>query len=68
MIPSKRKYRNDMSLQQKQAISSKLTGRSLSQSTKNKISKSMIDYWNSLPIKPTSGQPFSNTEQPPYEE
>lgn len=68
MIPSKRKYRNDMSLQQKQAISSKLTGRSLSQSTKNKISKSMIDYWQSLPIKPTSGQTYSNTEQPPYEE
>lgn len=68
MIQVKRKYRNDMSLQQKQAISKKLRGRSLSQSTKNKISKSMTDYWNSLPIKPTSGQPFSNAEQSPYEE
>jgi len=68
MIQVKRKYRNDMSLQQKQAISKKLRGRSLSQSTKNKISKSMTDYWNSLPIKPTSGQPFSNTEQSLYDE
>lgn len=52
--PTKRRYRNDMSDQQKQAISQKLTGRTLSNDTKQKISKSMQDYWASLPMKPVT--------------
>lgn len=52
--PYKRQYRNDMSDAQKQAISQRMKGRTLSQSTKDKISKSMQDYWNSLPYKPTN--------------
>ncbi len=63
MIQAKRQFRNDMSDQQKQAISSKLRGRRLSQSTKDKISQSMVDYWNSLPMKPTPDNPFGDTEQ-----
>lgn len=63
-----RKYRNDMSDSQRQAISRKLTGRTLPQSTKDKISKSMCDYWSSLPLKPTSEEPFSDTEQSPFKD
>ena len=63
MIQAKRQFRNDMSDQQKQAISQKLKGRTLSQSTKDKISQSMIDYWDSLPLKPTPDNPFGDTEQ-----
>ncbi|MBO4560524.1 MAG: hypothetical protein J5705_00955 [Bacteroidaceae bacterium] len=63
MKQPKRKYRNDMSDAQKQAISRKLTGRTLPQSTKDRISKSMTDYWNSLPLKPTSDNPYGDTEQ-----
>lgn len=60
--PVKRQFRNDMCDQQKQAISQKLRGRTLSQSTKDKISKSMTDYWNSLPMKPTTDNPYGNNE------
>ncbi len=63
MIPAKRQFRNDMSDQQKQAISQKLRGRTLLQSTKDKISQSMTDYWKSLPMKPTPDNPFCDTEQ-----
>ena len=52
MQPTKRQYRNDMSDEQKQAISQKLKGRKLSQDTKKKISQSMEKYWASLPTKP----------------
>ena len=52
MQPTKRQYRNDMSDEQKQAISQKLKGRKLSQDTKKKISQSMEKYWASLPSKP----------------
>ena len=52
MQPSKRQYRNDMSDEQKQKISQKLTGRKLSSDTKRKISQSMEKYWASLPTKP----------------
>ena len=47
---------------QKQAISQKLKGRRLSTDTKKKISKSMQDYWASLPMKPitTSNSPYDN--------
>ena len=48
----KRQYRNDMSDAQKQAISQRMKGRTLSNDTKQKISKSMEKYWASLPVKP----------------
>ena len=60
----KRQYRNDMPLSQRQAISAKLKGRTLSQDTKQKISKSMQDYWASLPMKPvTSTDNDNNTNK-----
>lgn len=52
--PQRRRFRNDMPESQKQAISQKLQGRKLSQDTKLKISKSMTDYWASLPMKPVT--------------
>lgn len=51
----KRQYRNDMPDSQREKISQKLTGRKLSNDTKMKISKSMLDYWASLPMKPVTG-------------
>lgn len=56
----KRQYRNDMSDEQKQKISRKLQGRKLSQDTKNKISKSMCDYWGSLSYKPVTSTGTTN--------
>lgn len=56
---NKRQYRNDMSDEQKQKISQKLTGRTLSNDTKRKISQSMEKYWASLPTKP-----ITNTASP----
>lgn len=50
--PKKRQYRNDMSPEQREKISQKLTGRKLSNDTKRKISQSMEKYWASLPTKP----------------
>lgn len=49
---NKRRYRNDMSDEQRQKISQKLKGRTLSNDTKRKISQSMEKYWASLPTKP----------------
>lgn len=60
MNNGKRQYRNDMSDSQKALISQKLTGRKLSQDTKNKISKSMVDYWNSLQTKPVTSTGTTN--------
>lgn len=56
----KRQYRNDMSDEQKQKISQKLQGRKLSNDTKNRISKSMVDYWNSLSYKPVTSTGTTN--------
>lgn len=50
--PKKRQYRNDMSPEQREKISQKLSGRRLSNDTKQKISKAMEKYWASLPLKP----------------
>ena len=61
--PTKRKFRNDMSDQQRRAISQKLQGRIMPQSTKDKISKSMQDYWASLPLKPTTETPYNNEDK-----
>lgn len=63
MQPTKRKFRNDMSDQQKRAISQKLQGRKMPQSTKDKISKSMQDYWASLPLKPTTETLYNNEDK-----
>ena len=48
----KRTYRNDMSQQQKDKLSAINKGKKLSNQTKQKISKSMTDYWSKLPYKP----------------
>lgn len=55
----KRTYRNDMPQVQKDKLSAINTGKVLSQSTREKISRSMQEYWNSLPYKPT-GNPYTN--------
>ena len=41
-----------MSQSQKDKIAASNTGKSLSQSTKDKISKALERYWSSLPYKP----------------
>jgi hypothetical protein len=52
----RRIYRNDMPQSQKDKIAAKNVGKKLSQSTKDKISKSLVKYWSRLPYKPsTSG-------------
>ena len=60
MIQSKRQYRNDMSDEQKQKISQKLKGRTLSNDTKAKISKSMEKYWASIKICIRNGHIIAN--------
>ncbi len=57
--PTKRQYRNDMTPEQREKISQKLKGRTLSNDTKRKISQSMEKYWASLPTKP-----ITNTTSP----
>ena len=52
----KRIYRNDMSPAQKMKLSAANIGKKLSQETKDKISKSMEEYWKSLPYKPGTGE------------
>lgn len=47
----KRQFRNDMSDEQKQAISQALRGRRHSEEHKRKIAQSMERYWAGLPIK-----------------
>ena len=56
----RRIYRNDMPQSQKDKIAAKNVGKKLSQTTKDKISKSLTKYWSKLPYKPpTSGStPF----------
>lgn len=60
--PQKRIYRNDVSLltREKQSIAHK--GRTHSNDTKLKISKSMTDYWSKLPAKPTDNNNTSTTD------
>jgi hypothetical protein len=50
----KRIYRNDMSQSQKDKIAAYNIGKSLSQTTKDKISQSLTKYWSELPYKPVS--------------
>lgn len=49
----KRIYRNDMPQQQKDKIAAANKGKTLSQQTKAKISKSLQQYWQRLPMKPS---------------
>lgn len=60
MNNGKRQYRNDMSDEQKQKISAKLQGRKLSNTTKERISKSMVDYWKNLSYKPVTSTGTTN--------
>ena len=62
-------YRNDMAQTQKDKIAAANIGKTLSQQTKDKISRSMQKYWQKLPYKPddngdTPTQPLTN----PYED
>lgn len=45
-----------MSPAQKMKLSAANIGKKLSQETKDKISKSMEEYWKSLPYKPGTGE------------
>ena len=56
-------YRNDMTQQQRDKIAAANTGKKLSQSTRNKIARSMADYWAHLPYKP--GTEDSGATTPP---
>ena len=60
---AKRIYRNDMTQAQKDKIAAANIGKRLSQATKDKISKAMTEYWQSLPYKPasTSGRPTATS-------
>ena len=61
----KRQWRNDMSQQQKDKLSAINKGKKHSQQTKDKIAKSMEDYWRKLPYKPatsTSGGDWSSDD------
>ena len=51
--PKKRLYRNDVSADQ---------GRKHSNDTKQRISKSMCDYWAKLPMKPINNNDTSMTD------
>lgn len=60
-------YRNDMSQSQKDKLSYINKGKTLSQSTRAKISKSMEKYWSSLPYKPgTEGGESGSTDSVYY--
>lgn len=60
--PKKRIYRNDVSDTTRQKQSLAHQGRKLSNDTKQKISKSMTDYWAKLPMKPTTDNNSSTTD------
>jgi len=64
-------YRNDMQQAQKDKIAAANVGKTLSQSTKAKISRSMQKYWNGLPYKPGTEDDDTDTPglpQSPYED
>lgn len=52
--PKKRIYRNDVSDETREKQSIAHQGRKHSNATKQKISKSLTDYWAKLPFKPTN--------------
>lgn len=57
----KRLYRNDVSAVTREKQSQAHTGRKLTQDTKQKISKSMTDYWAKLPYKPVTDSDIYGT-------
>ena len=59
----KRVYRNDVSQETKVKQSLAHQGRIHSNSTKNKISKALCNYWANLPVKPTNNNNNSTIEQ-----
>lgn len=61
----KRIYRNDMPQAQKDKIAAANVGKTLSQQTKDKISRSMQKYWQKLPYKPPTDTGGTTTQQPP---
>ena len=63
-------YRNDMQQAQKDKIAAANIGKTLSQQTKDKISRSMQQYWAKLPYKPdTAAEDMQPpTPQNPYED
>lgn len=50
---------------QKDKIAAANIGKTLSQSTKDKISRSMQKYWQGLPFKPATETPTGTTTPPP---
>lgn len=58
----RRIYRNDMQQAQKDKIAAANVGKTLSQQTKDKISRSMQKYWQRLPYKPDTD---TDDMQPP---
>jgi hypothetical protein len=59
----KRFYRNDVSQETKAKQSLAHQGRKHSNSTKNKISKALCNYWAKLPLKPTDNNNNSKNQQ-----
>ncbi len=55
MTAYKRQYRQ-LSDETKRLLSLKNKGRKKSETHKQHISKSMLDYWKGVPNKPTSGE------------
>lgn len=62
---AKRQWRNDMSQQQKDKLSAINKGKRHSQQTKDKIAKSMEDYWRKLPYKPATSTSGGTTPGTP---
>ena len=57
----KRMYRNDVSSITREKQSLAHQGRKHSNDTKQKISKSLCDYWAKLPMKPINNNKASTT-------
>lgn len=58
----KRMFRNDVSLITREKQSLAHQGRKHSNDTKQKISKSLCDYWAKLPMKPINNNKASTTD------
>ena len=61
-------YRNDMTQAQKDKIAAANTGRRHSQQTKDRISRSMQQYWAGLPYKPNTDDDSTPTPPDPYDD
>lgn len=58
-------YRNDMTQAQKDKIAAANIGKHHSQQTKDRISRSMQQYWAGLPYKPNTEDDDRRTPTPP---